>query len=90
MIEMVTPLENLNIGDVFILARDAEAGLSISDVIMDAINCSRKLLHVIGYEQNVAEQEWFFSLHLAMVERLEDIIIVYKEVSVFESLQKRI
>ena len=89
--EMVTPLENLDVGDAYIFARNAAVGVSVSDAIMGAINNSRKLLYVVGNEEDVGEQEWFFfSLQLAMVERLEDIIIIYKEVAAFERLQQKI
>ena len=57
----------------------------------EAVNSSKKLLYVVGNEEDVGEQEWFFfSLQLAMIERLEDIIIVYKEVAAFERLQLKI
>ena len=92
MREMVSPLEeSLNSGNVFIFARNSEPGVPVIDVIMNAINSSRKLLYVVGTENNVGEREWFyFSLKLAMVERLEDIIIVYKDVTVCEIFQQRI
>ena len=89
--ELVIRLESLDGGNVFILARDAEAGVPVSDAIMEALNSSRKLLYVVGTEKNVGEQKWFyFSLNLALVERLEDIIFVYKDVTVCESFQQRI
>ena len=89
--EIMTPLENLEIGDVFLLARNAVAGVSISDAIMEAINNSRKLLYIVGNEPNAGEQQWFFfSLHLAMVERLEDIIFIYRDIAVHERLQQKL
>ena len=85
--EMVTPLENLDIGNVFILARNAAAGLDEADAIKEAINKSRKLLYVVGNEEDVGETSSFlYSLRLALIERIEDIIIVFKEVAVFERL----
>ena len=90
MREIVTPIEKFNIGDVFIFERNGLGGLSSCDAIMDTINDSRKLLYVVGNEPNAGDQSSFFlSLQLAAVERLSDIIVVYKEVAVFELLQKK-
>ena len=90
MREIVTPIENFIVGDVFIYERNGLGGLSSSDAIMDTINNSKMLLYVAGNELNAGDQSSFFlSLQLAAVERLSDIIFVYKEVAVFELLQKK-
>ena len=91
MQEIVTPIENMNIGDVFIFERNTVAGMYVLDAIMDGINNSRKLLYIVGNEQDVGERQWFFfSLQLATVERLKDVIVVYKEVDALQNLQQKI
>ena len=91
MQNIVTPIENLNNGDVFLFERNAVAGIYVLDAIMDGINSSRKLLYVIGNEQNVGEHQWFFfSLQLAAIERLKDIIVISIDVAALQNLQQRI
>ena len=91
MQEIVTPIENLNVGDVFIFERNTIAGMYISDAIMDGINSSRKLMYIIGNDPDVGEKQWFFfSLQLATIERLQDIVVISKEVAALQNLQQRI
>ena len=88
--EMITPLENYNIEAVFIYERNAMLEAPEENNVMDSINSSKKLLYVVGNERHVREKLFIFLLQIAMVERLEDIIIIYKEISAFESLQQEV
>ena len=48
---------------------------------MEAITQSKKLLYVVGNELNAGEVDWFHaSLKYSIIERLEDIYIVYNGV----------
>ena len=91
MKEIVTPIENFNMGDVYVYEKYAMGGISISDNVVEAISSSRKLLYAVGNDDDVGEKHCFYlSLQLAMVERMNDIIIVYKDVAAFSKLQKSI
>ena len=91
MKEIVTPIENFNVGDVYVYEKYAMGGISISDNVVEAINSSKKLLYAVGNDDDVGEKHCFYIyLQLAMVERLDDIIIVYKDVAAFSKLQKSI
>ena len=82
MKNLVTPLENMDIGDVFVFNRNTIARISTTNTIMDGINSSNKFLYVAGNEQNIWEQErFFFALQLAIVEKLQDTVSIYKNVA---------
>ena len=90
MRQMIPRIENWNIGGVFVFERDAECGKFIGDVIIETIDRSRKLLYVIGNDADAGEMKSFHtSLELSCIARLNDIIIVYRDLITFESLQQR-
>ena len=90
MRELVPRIEGWKIGDVFVYARNGKGGEFVADLIIETINNSGTLLYIIGKDPDVGEVQTFnISLKLSAIERLNDVIIVYKDLVTFENLQQR-
>ncbi len=87
---LVRYIESWNIGKVFVFERDAVVGDFIGDVIIEIIDRSRTLLYVVGKDAEAGEMKSFrTSLQLASIARLNDIIVIYRDLITFESLQQK-
>ena len=90
MREFLPRIEGWDIGDAFVYARNGIGGEFVADLIMETINNSKILLYIIGNDSNAGEVQTFnISLKLSAIERLSDVIIVYKDLVTFEILQQR-
>ena len=91
MSEMVPRIESWNIGKVFVYGRDSVGGEFLGDIIIETIDRSRFLLYIVGNDSEAGEiQSFHTSLQLSSIARLNGIIVVYRDLISFESLQQRI
>ena len=78
-----------NLGKVFLMERNSKVGEDMSEVILDAIQISSKLVFIVGNELSTKSQiAWFeFALSMSNVWRRKDIVIVLKDSVAFEDMQ---
>ena len=78
-----------NLGEIFFMERDSEIGVDMSEVILNAIRQSSKLVFVVGNELSTKSQiNWFeFALSMSNVWRRKDIVIVLKDSVAYEDIQ---
>ena len=88
--EILKKIENTwNLGKVFFMERDSEVGEDMSEVILNAIQYSSKLVFIVGNELSTKSQiVWFeFALSMSNVWRRSDIVIVLKDSVSYEDMQ---